>query len=1225
MKKALFRVSFILIFTIGIFNQAKAQPGKDYQSLLWEVIHPDNPNNPTYLYGTMHVSRRLAFNLSDTFFMALNKADLIALESEPTKWLDEVMNLKYATDYFGYFPSNSFTNKGFYQKIFPLDPPLNEDLGYLLSSRDLMINSLQYRNSPYMMDFEEDTYLDMFIHQAGAKTGRPVVGLEDIVYTSELRRIASAENQNQKDDKVIPLWLEEKLKEQDLGTIFEDSYRQQDLDLLQAITDIFQSDHFRKWFLYERNRLMADSLYILAAKQRVFAGVGAAHLPGNDGMITYLRQKGCKVRPVKFLKTEYATVEKNNYDSLKVDLKLTLQESPDKQFSMLYPSKLYELPYSGKHFLSSDMTNGSFVSIFKQNTFNFINGMKPEKYIEKIDSLLFENIPGNIISQKKIQVGPYKGIEVKNKTKTGNHQHYKIFATPFEVVVFKVGGNNDFIVPWSDSIFNSLKFKEHGNEWKKEQFIYGGFSVQVPEWNLFDNNSPISGAYNVPTLQAYDAKSGNYFMVTKNILYDFNYIEEDNFELERTAEKVAKKHKMEVGKKKLFTYNGLPTLDFVLSKKGSKKEINFRMIISGAHYYLLAASIEKNKGQLAQFMESFQIEEFAYQKPFENYVDTMLHFSTMTCKDINESVVKTSYRYEKPKDYEEVTESYIYKSESGERIFVKFEKFHQYTHYATIDSLWNEVIENATKTNSLLVRERKSFEKDGKWILDAMLIDTGSFRAIKLRAILKKGGDVCYIMKTLVDTLKTSSPFIDAFYGQFTPKDSIFGKSVFSDKGNLFLDDLFSKDTASFRKAISSIKQASLDSSHLTRVFGIMNSYPFEANNREYVRSNLLNMLSYVQDDRLLDFSKNLYFENPGNYPAQLAAISIIAAQKNRKALETFREILEQDLPFIMDNDRYVLSPLRFDSMSLWKELYPDMFQYDHVEEYKSIIFYDLNRMLDSGVIDAMFYESFLPKLVDESSVVLKRHLASEQKKKLEQEKKKALDEGKSSSPTMYPNYSLVQKYKLLLPYSENDEAKRVIDNYDNLINSEIDKIYMIRSRLKFNLPVSGKDIDKIASEPNYTLKLYEQLDEEGKISLIPVKHIQDERLAILALNSGAYYYSRFDLEKDTFKVIITSETKIRGLDYRIYFFEINQYVSESARQKYNFSKKDFQKIAILAVELRNGKVYPVGSVYQSNQKIQNPERMDKYMEEMEEEFIVQGRKRASAKEVTSQYYDYLD
>ena len=55
-----------------------------------------------------------------------------------------------------------------------------------------------------------------------------------------------------------------------------------------------------KNFLYRRNEIQANSIdSIIKSGSILFVGVGAAHLPGDRGVIEMLRAKGYKLRPVK--------------------------------------------------------------------------------------------------------------------------------------------------------------------------------------------------------------------------------------------------------------------------------------------------------------------------------------------------------------------------------------------------------------------------------------------------------------------------------------------------------------------------------------------------------------------------------------------------------------------------------------------------------------------------------------------------------------------------------------------------------------------------------------------------------------------------------------------------------------------------------------------------------------------------------------------------------------
>ncbi len=55
---------------------------------------------------------------------------------------------------------------------------------------------------------------------------------------------------------------------------------------------------FRKILLYERNYKMADTVYQYALENATFTGIGAAHLPGEKGILRLLKLKGCKIKQI---------------------------------------------------------------------------------------------------------------------------------------------------------------------------------------------------------------------------------------------------------------------------------------------------------------------------------------------------------------------------------------------------------------------------------------------------------------------------------------------------------------------------------------------------------------------------------------------------------------------------------------------------------------------------------------------------------------------------------------------------------------------------------------------------------------------------------------------------------------------------------------------------------------------------------------------------------------
>ncbi|HEX2683966.1 MAG TPA: TraB/GumN family protein, partial [Ferruginibacter sp.] len=63
-KKICYTLLFSLMF-LPVFVSAQKKPLSKYPSLLWEITG-NGLTKPSYLFGTMHVSSKMVFHLSDS-------------------------------------------------------------------------------------------------------------------------------------------------------------------------------------------------------------------------------------------------------------------------------------------------------------------------------------------------------------------------------------------------------------------------------------------------------------------------------------------------------------------------------------------------------------------------------------------------------------------------------------------------------------------------------------------------------------------------------------------------------------------------------------------------------------------------------------------------------------------------------------------------------------------------------------------------------------------------------------------------------------------------------------------------------------------------------------------------------------------------------------------------------------------------------------------------------
>ena len=156
---------------------------KKYQSLFWE-ISGNGLAKKSYMYGTMHVSDKVSYHLSDTFFEKLLASDFIANESEPNTWSEmyDLFGFYRTTKSYGSFYSNFYTS------------PIEKDYLYqLFRGSNYNLVGLLSRTNEYRQEYQEETYLDMFIYRTGKKYGKKTLGLEDVKSTTWSIEKAQAE------------------------------------------------------------------------------------------------------------------------------------------------------------------------------------------------------------------------------------------------------------------------------------------------------------------------------------------------------------------------------------------------------------------------------------------------------------------------------------------------------------------------------------------------------------------------------------------------------------------------------------------------------------------------------------------------------------------------------------------------------------------------------------------------------------------------------------------------------------------------------------------------------------------------------------------------------------------------------------------------------------------------------------------------------------------------
>src|SRR5580698_7731264 len=467
--------AFFLFFASSATAQRHIE--KKYPALLWEITG-NGLQKPSYLFGTMHVSSKLVFHLSDSFYLDIKNTDVVALELDPQLWQDQLFrfeNLQSNLRYYTQGAPSEFIN----ERSFQLEK-YEDKLRSALSDEPTVINGLLYRTYRGQADFEEDTYLDLYIYQTGRKLGKQATGVENYFQTERLVMEATQDMMKDRKKKAPDMEGESAF---DIERKTQEAYRQGDLDLLDSLEKLMEpSEAYMEKFLYRRNEIQAASIDSIVRRHSLFVGVGAAHLPGRRGVIELLRRKGYTLRPV--VMPDRDAPRRDDIDKIKVPVNFSTFTADDSAFSVSVPGILHRRPEShgiDDSWQYADMSNGAYYMIGRVSTHSGFLGEKDETIRKKIDSLLYENIPGKILKKTDITRSGYKGFDITSRTRRGDLQRYNLLVTPYEIWVFKMSGNNNYVDgPEADQFFNSIRIRNNTPAgWTDFSPARGGFSIRL--------------------------------------------------------------------------------------------------------------------------------------------------------------------------------------------------------------------------------------------------------------------------------------------------------------------------------------------------------------------------------------------------------------------------------------------------------------------------------------------------------------------------------------------------------------------------------------------------------------------------------------------------------------------------------------------------------------------------------------------------------------------------
>ncbi len=1175
----------ILCLLILLPSLIHAQPrikNKKYQGLLWE-ISGNGLSKTSYLFGTMHVSSKMAFHLADSFYLGIRNADVVALETNPESWQEDMSRYDLSEER-GYpqgVPDQFFviSDLRFY--------PYAEKIQRALSSNPSSINNLLYRTyGNESSDFEEDTYLDMYIYQCGKRWGKQVAGVER--YAESMRLMSEAYKDAAK-EKVRKTRGD---VDDDYGASrLQEAYRAGNLDWLDSINRANStSDAFDEKFLYRRNQIQASSIdSILHTGKSLFVGVGAAHLPGTRGVIEILRRQGYTLRPVKMGARD--SDHKTQVEKLRVPVTFHQESAADGLYKVEIPGKFYQFGddnnSSARQY--ADMANGSYYMVSRIMTNAWMWGDSPARVRAVVDSLLYENIPGRIIKKTNITRNGIDGIDIVNRTRRGDMQRYHIFITPFEVVVFKMSGTGDYVTlgTEADRFFNSIVLKNYVTaaplnggpvkssgpaQWNFFSPGTGGFRVRMP-------HTPYNGNDGSMIYDAMDPATGNHFRVIRTDVPNYNFVGEDSFDLSLMEESFGAS--AFIGKKMTSTsalFQGYPSRDVTYTDKSGGTYV-VRFVIHGPQYYTVVAHLtgEPTGNVAASFLNSFELLPYTYP-PSVPQRDTSLFFTAKWPVFKDSSAVKLSlpggeYGGSGYGDDEDESNGAAYQSRmirndsTGEMLFVSYYRLSEYDQLPDTNAMaFTKQLERFNDYDSSIVIRSSTTVYTGNngRVEDAVIGSKTSSRVLRVRFIFRDGNG--FVLMSESDTVNAGSTFIRDFYDSFQPFDSLRRIDAFSSKTMRFTDDFLSTDSGIHKRAVKALPRMKFrEPADLQQLKRLIGAVTWKEPGYLDLKKTLITRVAGIDTKDATDYLKQLYANTGDTLDLQHAVLTAMVSQQTDYAIHAFRDIMVSEPPVLevetsgsYDSYNYrggvgssFMSILE-DSLQLTRTILPDLLPLMNLDDYKPGILRLLAATVDSGLVKPKVYKDYFSTLQLAARQLLKKQVISEKQRQIEKDLKAADSEAdnstagvdflSSASPgSNEGNTDLSSYVSLLMPFYDTKESVRTF--MSQVLGSQDDRLRYttLLQLLTAGKPYPDSILGYFASKDRFSYELYRDLSDLGIPDKFPAAYRQQSRL----VRSQLVFLNSY-VNIDTLVLLDKLPATVRGQTGLVWFYKYKKNKSDA-------------------------------------------------------------------------------
>ena len=1115
------RIKFTLLVFFLCHAIQSLQAQETPKTLLWR-ISGNNFEKPCYLYGTMHVADKRVYYLGDSVYSSISFCDGFAMEVDPGENVDTLVNSiesKELNIAYKEAIENNLVKKdsAFYKrKKWEYDSLYNKLRQRYddLSSRDIARLRRAYRQRDKN---DMNTTFDLYLFDLAKTQGKTMGGLEDIS-----GRAAMLDEIGNTFDPDLFLKNQRK-KYVDVYEWMIVNYTAAELDKLHEFSKLGQTARDISIMLNNRNDIMSKRIDSLGKIRSTFSAVGAAHLPGDSGVINLLRKRGFTVEPVFSSKK----IEPGDYKIANRLNTLMSISDPDSNYIVQMPGKPTELV---------SITNKLFVKMYKElsNEIMLMCGVYEDGNMNKtIDKEIneikqsFYRDDVKLNSTNKINRQGLDGYEINFKAQAG-YVRMHIFYRNGKTYMFGSGSRikdsleatrcKTFMATYT-MLLDKQKAESGRITFESRD---KAFSVSLPAQ---PRKEIINGAVtytkeDVTLFSSVDTKKKISYLVLLKEPFKGYFNDFDSTIFTQTTNEVLKDLTVLNMVEENVMLDNLPALKIRIRARVDDKTQVIYCVLAMRHnrlYNLTARSLAVPGTELIfdEFINSFKFLRYS-ETGFEKYSGGNNLFSVSAPSPIYTLKNKTAAAAKR-------TDYYAYDSATAMsygitalglgKYYWTNEKSSLLNDYARIHFNDSLAVNNIFGSDSILYKKTVF---NGPFEARELLLKTlhnNTYTRIRIMHY----GDSVFILNIKGDKELVINDKADVFFNSFRFTNNNFTSTAFTSKTDLLIKDLQSSNAGLRKEAVETLKEGfKFPSTDLRKV---LDAFLYDYGSVKSDSSSISELLSKTIEvhagDELFTFIRSNYPLLRGRQEnTRMLMLNILSACDHDQAYQLLKGFLLTDPPA---NANYNIVLANFNKLPVKAAtLFPDIAVKIKDDQMGPVILELANTLIDSNKIPYTNFAAYEDDIIRSGKKVYKNYQDN-------------------NSETFNPTHT--SAIVNMLAKINSKLSRSVLKDMLDLQNYNLSALVII-AMAKNDQPVATSQLDWFCATPDRRIAMYDDLVKAGKQSFFKGEYASQRSLA----DAFVTIYTNNEIEETVpkyYDLFAIKDVLIKNTPSRFYIYKV--------------------------------------------------------------------------------------